>query len=76
MEICGFLHKRGDKTMKQKRRNKIIQILMDRDGMTEKEAKEILLDCREMIADGASIEEVLSELKLDYDDAVYLLLSI
>lgn len=61
--------------MQQKRRNKIVQILMDRDGMTEKEAKEFLQDCREMINDGADIEEVLyGELELELDYAVYLLL--
>ena len=58
-----------------KRRNKIVQILMDRDGMTETEAKELLQDCKQMIADGCSIEDVLyGELELELDYAVDLLL--
>lgn len=61
--------------MAQKKRNKIIQVLMNRDDMTEAEATEFLQECKEMIADGADIEEVLyGELGLELDYAVYLLI--
>lgn len=57
-----------------KRRNKIVQILMDRDEMTETEAKDLLKECKQMIADGYDIEDVLyDELELELDYAIYLL---
>lgn len=61
--------------MAQKKRNKIVQVLMNRDDMTEAEATEFLQECKEMIADGADLEEVLyGELGLELDYAVYLLI--
>lgn len=43
--------------------------------MTEAEATEFLQECKEMIADGADLEEVLyEELGLELDYAVYLLI--
>ena len=35
-----------------KKRNKVVQILMDRDGLTESEAKERVEECRRALNDG------------------------
>lgn len=46
----------------------VIKILIERDGMTRDEAKELLEDCREMVLDGEDPEDVLyGELGLDPD---------
>ena len=48
--------------------NEVVRILMDRDGMTEKEAKQYVGECREMIMDGEDPEDVLQyELGLEPD---------
>jgi hypothetical protein len=47
--------------------NEIVRILMDRDEMTEEEAREVVADAREMIADGEDPEEVLYDLGLEID---------
>ena len=73
MVVC--ITERGDSMTSTKKRNKIVQVLMNRDDMTEVEATEFLQECKEMIADGADLEEVLyGELGLELDYAVYLLI--
>ena len=48
--------------------NKVIAILMARDGMTREEATELVMDCRQMIYDGEDPTEVLqNELGLEPD---------
>lgn len=54
-----------------KERNKIVQILMERDGLTENQAKIRLEEVREMIetADPCDIEDILAfecGLEMDY----------
>ena len=39
--------------------NKVVEILMKRDGMTEEEAKDLVKECREMIYDGEDPTDVL-----------------
>lgn len=47
---------------------KLIQILMRRDGLSRQEAKELILLCRQMVDEGADPEEVLhDELGLEPD---------
>ena len=57
-----------------KKRNEVIQILMDRDGMTEDEAKELIREVRSMVmeaierGDFIEAEEIfMSELGLEPD---------
>lgn len=46
----------------------ILQVLMERDDLTEVEAQERINDCKEMIAEGEDPEEVLmDELGLEPD---------
>lgn len=45
----------------------IEKILMRRDGMSLKEAKETVQECREAIAEGEDPEEVLNDLGLEID---------
>lgn len=47
--------------------NKVVEILMRRDGLTEKEAKELIIECREELESGnyEAIQEVLG-LEDDY----------
>lgn len=48
--------------------NRIVKILMNRDGMTETEAKELVKECKQMIYDGEDPEDVLQyELGLEPD---------
>ena len=48
--------------------NKVVEILMNRDGMSEKEAKELVSECRQMIYEGENPEDVLQyELGLEPD---------
>lgn len=42
-------------------KNRIIQILMDRDGMTLDDAKEMFTEAQEEVYNGEDPEEVLSE---------------
>jgi hypothetical protein len=37
----------------------ILEVLMRRDGMTEEEAKEYIAEAKQMVAEGASPEEIL-----------------
>lgn len=63
-----------------KKRNRVVQILMDRDDLTEQEAIETIAECKEMmeeeIADG-NYEEAeaifQSELGLELDYILYVL---
>lgn len=49
--------------------NQVIQILMERDGLTEKEANELLSDVRDMICEDPDEAEdiVMEELGLEMD---------
>lgn len=48
--------------------NRVVEILMRRDGMSEEEAKALVKDCREMIYEGENPEDVLQyELGLEPD---------
>ena len=48
--------------------NKVVEILMNRDGMSEEEAKELVKECRQMIYEGENPEDVLQyELGLEPD---------
>lgn len=48
--------------------NRVVKILMNRDGMSEEEAKALVKDCREMIYEGEDPEDVLQyELGLEPD---------
>lgn len=47
--------------------NEIVRILMRRDEMTEEEAKEVVAEARELIADGENPEDVLYDLGLEPD---------
>ena len=47
--------------------NEIVKVLMNRDEMTEEEAKELVAECRERISDGENPEEVLYDLGLEPD---------
>ena len=47
--------------------NEIIEILMDRDEMTRKEAKSIVLEARKRIEEGEDPEELLLEIGLEID---------
>ena len=48
--------------------NEIVRVLMKRDEMTEEEARELVNECREMIADGEDPTDVLQyELGLEID---------
>ena len=50
-----------------KKRNKVVEILMNRDGLTEREAKELLAETREALNNGdfSAIEDYLG-LEDDY----------
>ena len=54
-------------TIKEKNMSKIERILIRRDEMTEEEAKEVVAEAREMIADGENPEDVLYDLGLEPD---------
>ena len=47
--------------------NKIVEILIDRDDMTEREAREFVAECKERICEGEDPEEVLYDLGLEID---------
>ena len=47
--------------------SEIVRILMDRDEMTETEAKEVVAESRARIFDGEDPEEVLYDLGLEPD---------
>lgn len=47
--------------------SELIQIFMERDGMSRSEAKELLEDMRSEVADGADPEDVLYENGLEPD---------
>ena len=48
--------------------NRVVAILMARDNMSEKEATELVKECRQMIYDGEDPEDVLQyELGLEPD---------
>ena len=54
-----------------KKQNEVIRVLMDRDGMTEEEAKERLEEVREAVAfaDPWEVEDIIADelgLELDY----------
>ena len=53
--------------------NEIVRILMARDEMTEEEAKELVVECRERIFEGEDPEEVLYDLELEPDYIFYLI---
>ena len=42
------------------KRNRVVQILMDRDGITEEEAKQMIEDCRSELLDAIDGTNVLS----------------
>lgn len=50
---------------KSKAKEKVIQILMERDGLTEKEAKEVIAECREALLAG---DEYAMEAYLGLED--------
>lgn len=61
---CDNIHMKGGASM-----NRVVEILMERDDMTEEEATELLDEVREMILENSDSAEdiVLEELGLEMD---------
>lgn len=49
--------------------NKVVKILMERDGLTEKEAKDLVNECREALEEG-NLEAIQDYLGLE-DDYIF-----